>query len=41
MLKNLEDRRQIKDAENKIPDASNLVTSFAFNTKIGEIENKI
>ena len=29
---------KIREVENKIPDTSGLVTTFIFNTKIGEVE---
>ena len=32
---------KISEAENKIPDTSNVVTTTALGTKIGEVENKI
>ena len=32
---------KISEVENKIPEASGLVTTTVFNTKIGEVENKI
>ena len=32
---------KIIEVENKIPNVSGLVTSAGFNTKIGEVENKI
>ena len=32
---------KISDAENQIPNTSNLVTSTVLNTKINEVENKI
>ena len=31
----------ISEAENKIPNTSNLVTTTVLNTKINEVENKI
>ena len=33
--------KKVKEAENKMPDVSKLVTNSASNTKIGEVENKI
>ena len=33
--------KKVKEAENKMPDVSKLVTNNASNTKIGEVENKI
>ena len=32
---------RIREAENKIPNTSSLVTTTAFNTEIGEVKNKI
>ena len=32
---------KISEVENKIPDASSLVTTFVLNTKLSENENKI